>query len=87
MVSHGVLCFLITALSSLCKEVRLASCHCLARFKGHLQESRFREKPQVCLCEREREEGLKGIGRRRERGRKKGMAEERVSEGGRKGGL
>ena len=65
VVSHGVLCFLITALSSLCKEVWLASCHCLTRFKGHLQESRFREKPQVCLCEREREEGGRGVKRGR----------------------
>lgn len=47
-VGHGVLGFLIAALSSLHKDVRSAACHCLTRFKGHLQKSRFREKPQVC---------------------------------------
>lgn len=56
-VGHGVFGFLATALSSLQRDVRLSACHCLTRFRGHLEESRFREKPQV----RGREATLEGV--------------------------
>lgn len=47
-VGHGCLGLLIVALSSLHKEMRLAAGHALSRFEAHLEESKFREKPQVC---------------------------------------